>query len=518
MLGLLTLALALRLLTVFREGLWLSEAYSLHLALHSPLQTIAESSLDGRMPLYYLLLNVWLRVFGDSVLAARLMSVAISLLAIWVAMALAGRIVPRTGALTTGLFLALSPFFVYYSQEIGPHALLGLCALWATWGVCRLCSPELGFTGRLGPVAAFVLASAVGVYTHAAFGLIVLSLLGLGLWKCRSHARPLLWGTLVAALLALPWLPALLSRPFLADGQGSASALSGLMMALLIWMAGPGQIRLPLLAPSSAGAGLVVFTVLVLLIMLVIMTCTLWRECRGPVPRSFPTTVLLVIVIAPPLLLLLLSFWRPVFQTALLLPSGLAFLVLLAIILTQLPPARMVTAIGLVSLLFAVSLTAYTLSPDYGRGQTMQQLAQYFDQNVRPTDLVVFQDETLYLPARVYLHMQGTGLPSENYLYWPPRLAPRSPVWPPVTADLDPLDLLRRVQAAGRVVVVRREGEELMTPLTGQPLQSTTIAGAAQNPDIAVNIYDAALFLPMIRQMRPAEGATQAPQEATRVY
>lgn len=518
MLGLLVLALALRVVTLPREGLWLSEAHSIHLALHSPLEIIAQSSLDGRMPLYYLLLGGWLGIFGDSVLVARLLSVVIALPAIWLAMALAGSIVPRTGALTAGLFLALSPFWVYYSQEIGPHALLGLCALLAAWGVCRLCSPETGPAGGLGPVAAFVIASAAGVYTHAAFGLIVLSLLGLVLWRCRSHARPLLWGTLLVAVLALPWLPALLRQPFLADGQGSASALSGLMMALLIWMAGPGQIRLPLLAPSSTGPGLVVFTVLVLLIMLVIMTCSLWRECRGPVPRSFPTTVLLVIVIAPPLLLLLLSLWRPVFQTALLLPSGLAFLVLLAIILTQLPPARMVAAIGLVSLLFAVSLTAYTISPVYGRGQTMPQLARYLDQNLRATDLVVFQDETLYLPARVYLQMQGKSLPPENYLYWPPRLAPRSPVWPAVTADLDPLDLLNRVQAARRVVVVRREGEELMTPLTGRPLQSITIPGAAQNPALVASIYDAALFLPVIGQMRPAQGATQAPQEATRVY
>ena len=122
-------AVVLRLWT--RSDLWLDERLTYNIA-NLPLGDIPDAlKRDGSPPLYYLLLHGWMRVFGDSDLAARLLSGVFGLATLplaWFVGRRAGR-GDRTVAWAALLLIAWSPFAVRYATEVRMYALLMVLVL-----------------------------------------------------------------------------------------------------------------------------------------------------------------------------------------------------------------------------------------------------------------------------------------------------------------------------------------------------------------------------------------------------
>ena len=130
------LAFGLRAYRLGAESLWYDETVSVYLAAQSMPDLIAHTAGDIHPPGYYLLLHGWTRLAGSSDFAVAFPSFFFGMLLVALAYLLSNRLWgPRTGMLAA-LLVAVSPFNLWYSQEVRMYTLgaaLGIEAVPATW-------------------------------------------------------------------------------------------------------------------------------------------------------------------------------------------------------------------------------------------------------------------------------------------------------------------------------------------------------------------------------------------------
>jgi hypothetical protein len=190
--------------------LWMDEGISIGIASH-PLSAIPSVlSHDGSPPLYYLLLNLWMGVFGSSPTAAHALSLTFFALAVPAAVWAAWRPFGPMAGVLAGALVALDPFTVYYADEARMYTLVLLLAVLATGSFVRAFVLR-----RRRHVGIFAVLLAALMYTHnwALFYAAATGLAYVGLLAASPDRRGLLRdGALAfggAALLFAPWLPTL---------------------------------------------------------------------------------------------------------------------------------------------------------------------------------------------------------------------------------------------------------------------------------------------------------------------
>lgn len=136
---LLLLALLLRGLNLGGKSLWLDEAFSAFQGQRTG-QPLFSYYDPNHPPLYYMLLRLWIPIFGSSEVALRLPSVLIASLNVGLGAWLARRLFAPPLALGATALLALAPLDVWYAQEARMYPLIILGALlmalglaWGTW-------------------------------------------------------------------------------------------------------------------------------------------------------------------------------------------------------------------------------------------------------------------------------------------------------------------------------------------------------------------------------------------------
>lgn len=212
----LLLALLLRLARLGYQPLWADEGYSVYFASLDPIALARATAADIHPPLYYYLLKLWGMVLGPGDVSLRLFSVFCGLLTVAVVYRLGCAVSGRRVGLLAAAALAVSPFHVFYSQEVRMYALAALLAACSTFFMLRLLAAwendkNGGTAGRrawLTASAPYVLATALGLYTlyYAAF--IPLAQTVYVLWICRRRVLVLRWLALLAGVgvLYLPWI------------------------------------------------------------------------------------------------------------------------------------------------------------------------------------------------------------------------------------------------------------------------------------------------------------------------
>jgi mannosyltransferase len=226
----LLVAVGLRCYQLGAQSLWYDETVSAYLANQDLISLTRHTAGDIHPPLYYYLLHLWTRLAGDSEFALAFPSLAFGLLLVAMAYRLGSRLLNRaTGLLAAGL-TALSPFHIWYAQEVRMYTLgsflgtLTLDALVSLWG--RL-EPGKEFRWPyLAPLSiawiVWVLAAAAGLYTlyYFAFLLAFENFFALGYWlwlrrdpratiTLSANARLVSWlgAQATVVILYLPWLP-----------------------------------------------------------------------------------------------------------------------------------------------------------------------------------------------------------------------------------------------------------------------------------------------------------------------
>ncbi|HEV2771589.1 MAG TPA: glycosyltransferase family 39 protein [Thermoleophilaceae bacterium] len=234
---------------------WIDEGLSVGISSFPFFEIPSILRFDGSPPLYYLLLHVWMELFGRSEGATHVLSLIFALASIpvglWAGWSLFG---PRAGWFCAGLF-ALNPFLTAYSHETRMYSLMVLLGLVATAAFVHAFVLD-----RRRFAIVFGVALALMLYTHnwAIFfiGASGAALIGLAHQRSEQRGSILRHGGLAfgtAILVWLPWVPTLAFQithtgapwanvPTLGDIQsGMGAVVGGLGPAIgLLLVAGTG--------------------------------------------------------------------------------------------------------------------------------------------------------------------------------------------------------------------------------------------------------------------------------------
>ena len=443
------LAVAIFVLVGAGRPVWQDEAATIQISSQSFAGIVESLRRENNFPLYFFLLSIWIRCFGDSEIALRLLS-AIFYLAGGAAAFALGRCVSSTrrGAWYSAFFYLLSPLAIRQAQNIRMYSLLGLLSALSTLLFVRLFfgrsepRPSEGVKKSVGrrkrlphqdatPGSArwdrrfrlstprlqrffhsssgsgwssllFTLLNAAGLLTHIWFAFVLAAqLLAVFLFE-RRRLRACLAGM---ALAGLPLL-VLWAGPFLDQIHNGASN----------WMA-MYPTRLLLLAPIEfygLPAALVYYAI----------AAYSWAAAdTGKRPRMVPLLSLLFAVsLAIPLIV---SLARPIYfpgrYAVIALPPLAA---LLAAVLSGLFPRVLLPLLCFPLLAFEVANQVAhrddLLDADTTAGQSDRTTARFLLQHAAPGDVLVFT--SLTRPAADYYlhraHAQGRfveiSFPNEN--------------------------------------------------------------------------------------------------------
>ena len=142
-------------------GFWIDEGLSVGIAHHHWSSIPGLLTQDGSPPGYYLLLGLWIRLFGDGERATHMLSLLFGLACIPLAYAAARAIFDRRTGFVCATLAAFDPFLTYYAQETRMYeveALLSIVVAYAyVQGVLR---------GRASWTVALAPALAAMLYLH----------------------------------------------------------------------------------------------------------------------------------------------------------------------------------------------------------------------------------------------------------------------------------------------------------------------------------------------------------------
>ncbi|HLI44626.1 MAG TPA: hypothetical protein VKU92_09170 [Acidimicrobiales bacterium] len=221
----LAVSVALRFYT--RSPLWLDEALTVDIA-SRPLRELPHLlSHDGAPPLYYVMLHVWMGVFGTGNLATRSLAGVIGVINMPVAWLAGFRVGSRWWSLdeadpgeqaarrargrvtgwATLLLFATSPFAVYYDTEARMY---GLALLLGTLGIIAI--TQVLRRPRWQPALGVAAVASAALYTHY-WALYVCAVVGVGALWCawrgphRKAALYVVGSLVVAGISFIPWFP-----------------------------------------------------------------------------------------------------------------------------------------------------------------------------------------------------------------------------------------------------------------------------------------------------------------------
>ncbi len=253
MVGLILVALAVRVPKLGATNLWLDEANSWLLAKYSLPTLLANIRASPGSPLYFVLLKLWVLLFGESERALRSLSLVVSLALIPVTYTLGARTISRRAGLLGALLLACAPMQIYYAQEARVYMLvtfLTTCTVLAyvAWrqAVCDpgsaagtdagSASDATGAAARgaaHSALAAYVVCAILAIYTLdlAALALLALNLDALLAGTRILRARRTAFGTMSSRS------PAYQSAAYRSGAYTALSAGRGLWPTAWSWIA-----------------------------------------------------------------------------------------------------------------------------------------------------------------------------------------------------------------------------------------------------------------------------------------
>jgi hypothetical protein len=315
--GLLVLLSAFLRTQAIDAPFWIDEGLSTGIASHHLFSIPSVLAHDGSPPLYYMLLHVWMRIFGGGEIPAHALSVVIAVatvpIALWGGWSLFDR---RTGLICACLF-AVNPFATQYAVETRMYALVMLLGLTMVIGFLH------GFVfRRRGYLILFAASLVLMCYTHA-WGLFVgvgcVIAFGFCLWR-SDNRRPLLVDGILSfgavAVLFAPWLPMLVHQALHNGAPWVNSPKLGAPVQISRAILGGSQPTVAVVL--AAGAGLTAFIQpklrgayrTAVIAMFLLALCTLVVAWLYSQISPAWTTRYLAAIVGPSLLLVALGFAR----------------------------------------------------------------------------------------------------------------------------------------------------------------------------------------------------------------
>ncbi len=421
-LGLTALGLGLRLLGLGARPLWFDEAISAIYARQDFGTLLRLNAGDNHPPGYYLLLKLWSGLFGDSEGVLRLLSVWPGTISVWLVWCIGQRLLPRLprAVLVATALMALSPFQIYFSQEVRNYSTLELAVLAATLAWLRALE-----TNRWRDWLLMALAGTFGLVCNftTAFYLLALGLYPFFSWRYY-------------------WQRGLLPRLVLTGG------VTGLVSGLLLWPKLTGRLDtikgnfwIPppdllvvlrtfytfVFGAVQADRFVLAFGLALVLLGLVGVQVGLALPSAGWLREGLGRTLWLLV---GPMLLIIAVSWafQPLYlDKALIACAPYYYLLIGWAIFRPRPPARAggwllvaaptVLALGL-ALVALPDLLSGTIQPLYIARYDAPRVNRYLAERARPGDRVVTATDVSWLPLVYYNpNLSPPKYPLKEYPY-----------------------------------------------------------------------------------------------------
>jgi mannosyltransferase len=203
--------LALKLWEIGKQGFWLDEALTVFYCQQPLVEVLRFSSRDHNPPLYYLMANLWIRLFGISEAAIRSLSALLSSVTVAVIIAFARRFLNLEAAVFAGLMFTASNVHLYYAQEARTYSLVSLLCVCSFYLFTSLIDRPAARTraAMRGDAALLALVNTLLVYSHyvSAWILVVqITIACLVVRRDTASFKMILLGQAAVAIALLPWL------------------------------------------------------------------------------------------------------------------------------------------------------------------------------------------------------------------------------------------------------------------------------------------------------------------------
>lgn len=209
--ALVLLAVALRVPTMGR-AFWVDEGISIGIASHPIRQIPSLLRLDGSPPLFYVVLHLWLGLFGPSEWSTHTLALLTSLVVIPVAYWSGRTLFGRRCAWCAAVLAATNPFLNWYGTETRMYPLVCTLAIVAVTFAVRASERRSRHDAAWAAVAFSAL-----LYTHNwGFYLLIVTVVALGgrevLRRDWAGAAVVAGASASVAVAYLPWLPSFLAQ------------------------------------------------------------------------------------------------------------------------------------------------------------------------------------------------------------------------------------------------------------------------------------------------------------------
>jgi uncharacterized membrane protein len=387
-----SLAIFLRLAGISSRPIWYDEAFSILFSekgisamLYGTLQRVGNGIADIHPLGYYTLLWAWMKIFGQSVVTGRLLSVAISFASLILIYLIASYLFNEKTALVSILLVSILPFQVHFAQEIRMYSLLTFSLLLATFAFLR------GRTMKWGWWVIFSISSAMAQYSHnlAAIYLIPLALTPF-LQRDANNIKSISFASAFAIFLYFPWLvhlPAQFSKVnayYWVERPGLEKAFT-LLLFYLPNLPLPNQYLLPFLLISTTT---VVFAVYQTILAI-----------KKKMPGNEYGIWLAYLAFMPPLFLWLISQFVPVYIERALLPSHAIFCIWLAWAFTQTKMPRLIQVFAFILILISAGMGIYQHITYCGFPYISSVLNQSIKTRLKEGDIIIHSNKLTYLPS-----------------------------------------------------------------------------------------------------------------------
>lgn len=124
----------LRVSFLDKEDFWIDEGFTMFTATEDSFEDVTKSVLyyETAPPLYFYILNPWVKLFGDSPFSARYVSMLFGVFSIFLVFMIAEKISNKKIAILTSLLFAISLVNIWISQEARPYSLAVFLSLLST--------------------------------------------------------------------------------------------------------------------------------------------------------------------------------------------------------------------------------------------------------------------------------------------------------------------------------------------------------------------------------------------------
>jgi 4-amino-4-deoxy-L-arabinose transferase-like glycosyltransferase len=428
------LAAALQFSALAAQSLWYDEGFSVWLATQSPQAIIEITAADIQPPLYYLLLNGWMHLTGQSEYTLRFLSALFAVLCVPLMGQVARRLTGQPFAGTVAaLMIAVSPLWLWYGREVRNYALLLAVLLAGAYALLNLLKGNP--SDKRTPLTIALLLT-IGLYTHY-FMLFVFAAWGLvagifAVLRPRERLRPVLLAFGLPALLYAPWVGIMVTR--LGEDrsywEGELNITEALLKTFASWMAGHTLAEGTAIQWGLAGVVGAVLGIGILVAESRKPKAETKKDDLDPIPHSLQSAVapfssllspffIAAWLIIPIVSYLAIAFNRPKFNTRYLIFSAPAFwLALVVVVIWLWRKNKIVGGVVFTILLLSQLQATYNLytDPTFAKAD-WRDVAAYIQDHRQPNERILLVSGHAYPMTDYYLpDVEIVPLPPERTL------------------------------------------------------------------------------------------------------